>query len=70
MSGYFFPFGIIAGQFKKLFGDKKKVESTRRRSEGAKRGWELRRQREQGLPLPMEHNPPLNERPEPDQDRR
>lgn len=45
MSGYFFPFGFIAGQFKKLLGDKKKAESTRRRSEGAKRGWITRREK-------------------------
>lgn len=36
-----------------------------RRVAGAKRGWERRRQRELGLPLPMQNNPLLenNERP-------
>lgn len=39
--------------------NRKAAEKHARRSAGAKRGWETRRQREQGLPLPMDHNPLL-----------
>lgn len=37
--------------------NRKAAQSHARRSAGAKRGWESRRQKKLGLPLPMENNP-------------